>query len=282
MSTPQHPTDEQLSAALDGQDPGASAHASGCSACAARLDALRAVIGLVAAPVPVDEVARERAIAAALSAPMAAPGAIGLTPVGPDRRRWRNPGMGTALAAVAALILVLLIVPRLGFSGGDKADTAARSADEQVAAGGSAEALTQAAVDGGDLGAVADSRSLGDLVAPSLRGTGDANASAPEAGATTAGRDVAAASTTTTRGAVFDAAPARAKALVGRAPCADVVAKEYSRGLGPLLYSASLTWQGKPAVVLGYRIAQPTGTLDFRLFVLARPPACTLLTAVSL
>ena len=68
--TPPHPTDEDLSALLDGEAADATAaHAGSCPMCGARLAELEAVAAAVGAPVPspTDE-DRDAAVATALAA----------------------------------------------------------------------------------------------------------------------------------------------------------------------------------------------------------------------
>ena len=286
-----HPTDEQLSAALDGEDPGASRHAESCEACQARLAALRAVVEAVSLAPPVDELARERAIAAALDTPMAPVGPIGLDNAGQPRGWGRSPGVGVALGAAAALIAVLLLVPRLA-GGRDNADTAASARRDDKASGmTAADAVAgPATVDGGDLGEVSDPRALSALVSPAIGSTGG-GAGAGASSNALSGESSEAASTTTSPGPAATTVPGvgaapqtasgtSARIHTGAVTCASAVAKDYSQGLGPLLYTATVRWQGKNAVVLAYRLAAPTGTLDYRVFVLARS-GCALLTVVS-
>jgi len=111
MNTPQHPTDEQLSAALDGHDPGAADHAASCPACAARLHDLRRVQALVAQAPALDDAARERAIGAALDAAVTAP-AASIRAVPEPRRLWaeRRGGLLAAAAVVAVVANGLTLV----------------------------------------------------------------------------------------------------------------------------------------------------------------------------
>ena len=64
--------------------------------------------------------------------------------------------------------------------------------------------------------------------------------------------------------------------------CAAETRATYGRGLGPLVYTARLRWQGRPAVLLAYRLeAAPAGPLDHRAFVVAER-GCELLVVQSL
>ena len=64
--------------------------------------------------------------------------------------------------------------------------------------------------------------------------------------------------------------------------CAPQTRDSYGQGLGPLVYTATLRWQGVPAVALAYRVAgDQGGGLDHRVFVMSRSD-CQLLMAQSL
>ena len=66
------------------------------------------------------------------------------------------------------------------------------------------------------------------------------------------------------------------------AACAPETRGNYGQGLGPLVYTARLRWQGVPAVTLAYRVAAAgTGRLDHRVFVVSAT-GCQLLVAQSL
>ena len=68
----------------------------------------------------------------------------------------------------------------------------------------------------------------------------------------------------------------------GDPPCAQATRAEFGQGVGPLVYAASLRWQGTPAVVLAYRVAEPAAPgLDHRVFVMSRR-GCRLLVTQSL
>jgi hypothetical protein len=263
-----HPTDEQLSASLDGHDDGAAAHAVGCETCQARLAELRSVIALVAQVPPVDDVARERALALAVDTPMAPD--IGLAR--PGQSRVRGGRAGVWLAAAAAVVLVLLAVPLLTRGGGHDPVASRDSADEaseKSAGAGGATAASDGLRYGGDLGDFSDPSKLRDVVAPALESFGAGQAvSGPS--------DAASPSTTTTGG------PQSPAVLSSGLPsCADVVARDYGGGLGPLVYTASVRWNRTPAVVLAYLVAGASGGLDHRVYVLSTD-RCTLLNVFSL
>ena len=64
--------------------------------------------------------------------------------------------------------------------------------------------------------------------------------------------------------------------------CAPETRATYGRGLGSMVYTARLRWQGAPAVALAYRVREPAGgRLDHRLFVVSRE-GCQLLVTQSL
>jgi hypothetical protein len=64
--------------------------------------------------------------------------------------------------------------------------------------------------------------------------------------------------------------------------CAGEARATYGKGLGPLVYAASLRWQGTPAVLLTYRVdGARAGGLDHRALVLSRA-GCQLLVVQTL
>jgi len=66
------------------------------------------------------------------------------------------------------------------------------------------------------------------------------------------------------------------------ASCSVETRESYGQGLGPLVYTARLRWQGVPAMALAYRVAgAPNASLDHRVFVVSRA-GCQLLVAQSL
>lgn len=273
MNNPQapgaHPTDEQLSAALDGQDPGAAEHAIGCAQCQSRLDDLRAVVDLVSQPPPIDPAARDRAVAAAVATTAVTAPITSLPPPG-ARGRFRWNALAAAAVVVIAAAVSLPLVLR-GSSAKKTASTAAASGRARV-------------VNGGDLGDVSDSTALLNKVGPELGSEGASGAGAG-AGPMSAGAGSGAAASTTTgpfgqpeAGRAPTAARTRAP---GSADCAATVAQQYGQGLGPLVYQASARYAGTPAQVLAYVLASPQGRLDHRVFVMSDAD-CTLLTVLSL
>jgi hypothetical protein len=139
-ATPDHLSDEILSALLDG-DPeisvaalgnvDAAAHLRACDRCAGRQAELAgARAALAAAPVdPLDELTRRRlvatALAAAESAPAGAAPAASAVPIGRGRWARRHPGLvGSAAAAVLAVLVGVPFVLDNGAPGGGEALTA--------------------------------------------------------------------------------------------------------------------------------------------------------------
>ncbi|MDQ1445446.1 MAG: hypothetical protein QOI20_1910 [Acidimicrobiaceae bacterium] len=286
--TDAHPTDEQLSAALDGADQAAADHAAGCPSCRTRLAQLQAVATAVAVPpAPLDQLAKERAMAQALASARGA-SARNESTVSLSARR-RVPGwVGIAAAVLVALVVVPLLV-RDGPSGND---VASKSTGQGSAADVASEV---AAADGGDLGSVDDAQALRAIVAPGLgqsMAAGGAGSAADSTGAAgqgaarpNAGRGPAASPTSTTVPAAPQAqnAPASGLTTGGRPnpPCASTTRQRYGQGLASLVYAATLTWQGTPAVALGYSVTTSGGSLNHRVFVLARS-TCIVLTVLSL
>ena len=295
-----HLDDEQLSASLDGEPgPGADAHLGTCRACAGRRDALAAVRRAVATPPPGPAAGvADRVVAAAAAAfaeergddrvvPLRRPAAAA-EPVPPARRAPAPPPPGRrrvptwAMAAAALVAAVVVAVPVLSSldSGDDTRETAA--------APGSAEATVAeevAVLDGGDLGDQADAGALTQVLGRAVTGTptGDSSFAAAPAPASDDARTAsgAEASPTEDSGPPATVAP-QTTATAGRRsspPCAAEARAEFGSRLGPLLYSALLRWQGTPAVVLAYRLAEPGSPgLDHTAFVMSRE-GCRLLVA---
>jgi hypothetical protein len=298
--TEPHPDDESLSAALDGEDAAAATHVAGCASCLARTEAFRATSLAVASDRPGMAAAglADRAVGAALAAfqaeragtdPSAADADRGAGNVVPlpsrsardkDIFTSRAPAAGGRrvpgwlMGVAAALLAVLVAVPVLTRGGDDDdLDTAARTmATESVA--------PAAPIEGGDLGDQSDQLALGTLV------TGAISGNAPERAAPSAAADQA----TATRGpevagqvqageatgpsptspSTFAATPPPVADPNAAAACQKVVTDDYANGLGPLIYRATLRWQGKPAVLLAYELADTSAAgPDHRAFVMA-------------
>lgn len=248
MSAP-HPDDEQLSAALDGHHGEALAHAEGCATCTARLAELRAVAALVGAPVPTPPA--DAAVAAALRA-------AAVTPLRPRSRR------GPFALAAAALVLVVLAALSVITRDDHHRDTMA--ADTGAGSAAMEGAVADELGDQSDPTALAE-RLRGVVEAPVVADNAQATRNSGEGGASAGSAPVA--------------APERRALQAGDGagtPCEPTVAQEYNAGLGPLVYTASLRWEGTPAVALVYRIEGAAGSLDHRVLVMARPD-CRLLVA---
>ncbi len=136
--------DELASALLDGEVAGPS---SVDPALAARVEEFRRAADAIGAPVPIDDVVRERAIEAALAefdapatsdpadtAPVA--GTIATTAAMPRRSRWL-PALAGAAAAVVVLIGAVAVLQR-----DDSSSTDAASVAEQAPAAGASTAAT--------------------------------------------------------------------------------------------------------------------------------------------
>jgi hypothetical protein len=209
-----HPSDEELSAHLDGDAPDLAAHIDGCAVCRARVADLRVVISLVAAPPsPPDDATREVAVAAAL------------------RSRATPAPKRLALFAAAAAVVVALGVATPLLLRHDQPKQTATALSGKTSSGASAGAGTSAdrsadalaTVDGGDIGDQSDPAVVGGLVSkaavPPL-------APAPDKGADTGPPSGLAATAT--------AAP-----FVCTPPA----------GGGQVVYRARLRWQGVAAEV---------------------------------
>lgn len=301
MNSP-HLDDEALSAHLDeppGPDATAPAHIDGCRQCRSRLDALHAVRLALAAPVPGpgnDE--RDRAIAAAMSAwdqaraggdeEVAAGPAGAITTIDAGRRRRSR--VLVAAAVVAALVAAPLVV----LGGGD------RNTTETAGMADRGSGVEVAERDGGDLGELSDPTELGRAVRGALPGAVSeealASPSPSPAGAGTEAQphvtgtevqpnvagDGQRAAARPPPGEAQDAAGTTLRRRAVNPPCAAATRVAYGRGMGDLVYSALLEWQGTPAVALAYRLANPGSPgLDYRLFVVARRD-CQLLVVQSL
>lgn len=258
MSAP-HLDDDTLSAHLDGEDidPAAGAHLDRCAECRARLGALGGAAAAIGAAVPpVATAVREAAVARALAAADDTP-----------RSRW------PVLWGAAAAVLVAL----LGVSFATGRDGRDRDADTTTLAGG------PAVVDGGDLGELDDARALADAVGPAIEpatadtaegsgaqkyslDSGQASTGAPAAGGSTR--------------SATDGGDAKTSARADPY-CLRTVATTYGSGLGPLVYRATVRWGGTPAIAVAYRLAEPKGALDHRVYVLATDD-CRLLVAQTL
>lgn len=246
--TDPHLDDDALSAHLDGLDAGP--HLAACADCRARLDALAAAAAAIGAPVglPPESVVDD-AVARALDAEARGP------------RR-------TVLVALAAAVLVVLGVVGVALVGDEErpsdSDTAALSDDsgEALAAGDAAAAPAD------DLGELGDENELRNRVKAVIE--------PPPTTTTTV--DGAQVQESMGAPAARTASGGGSVARAGDPYCEQAVAKELDRGLGALVYRATLRWNGTPAVAVAYRLERASGELDHRLYVLTSG-SCDLLVA---
>lgn len=282
-----HPDDELLSAALDGEpEPGTTAHLGGCDACLARLDALdrvRRAVGTGPGPTPADVADRALGAAAAAwageQAAAAAPVPTPLPtppPAGGDdnvvplpRRRDRRTFPRWAIGAVAALVAVLLAVPIVL---DDDSDTGQRTASAPTGdAAGNAPSLDAGVVEGGELGSLSDPAALREQLLRAVPGAVAQRAAAPPAA------DEAA--DTLAAPAPEAAAPNAGGAGAAATACRAEVRAEFGGRLGALLYAASLRWQDTDAVVLAYRLADTSAPGPDHLAVVIARDDCRLLAS---
>jgi len=249
MNAGPHLDDDALSAHLDGLDAGP--HLAACGECRARLDGLAAAAAAIGAPpaMPTPSVI-DAAVDRALDAEARGP------------RR-------TVLVALAAAVLVVLGVVSAALVGDEErpsdSDTAALS-DESTAGQDAAGDVAFAE----DLGELDDQQELRDRVRTVVEPP-PTTTTAPGSGGEV--KESVGAPMAATAG---DSSAVRTS---GKDPyCEQAVAEELDRGLGPLVYRATLRWNGTPAVAVAYRVEDASGELDHRLFVLASG-SCELLVA---
>jgi len=255
-----HPDDEALSAHLDGEAPEWESHVRSCPSCQARLAAFGRVAAAVGtAPPALRPGGGDDAVARALAVARPAPS-------------WRSRRLVVAAAGIAAAVLVAGGVAALvGRSGSSSSKFAAASRRSGPVASNFIEA--------GDIGDLADDKTLKARVEPSLFATeagASAAAPAPAAGG-------AAPQTSGQPSAKSDAL--RSAAAAGPLPC-EAKARALQPGAQVLVYRASARWQGTPAVVFGFTAASPTPTRPSgkpsptRVYVMARS-GCRLLVFQS-
>ncbi|HUP70440.1 MAG TPA: hypothetical protein VM142_11585 [Acidimicrobiales bacterium] len=288
-----HLNDEQLSAHLDGEDHDATGHLGSCGECEGRLASLLLVSSLVGGAVPdAPDDAREAAVQAARKAWEAVDRSEGESDRAEEaevtslERRRRVPRWVLPIAAAAAALLIAVPVVQTLRDDEGAGQSAVPLEDRGAAGGPDAEST---GVDGGDLGEQSDPAGLARAIRGALPGAASEAALAapapPVAGGTTATgeRDTSGPPTS----AAMQAEPYSPNAVTktgrfGERPCADVVRTSYGQGLGPLVYTALVSWQGTPAVVLAYRLADAGAPgLDYRVLVMARQD-CRLLVGQSL
>lgn len=211
MST-SHPSDEELSAHLDGEAPEVGAHVATCAACRSRLDDLRRAAALVGAPPPpAAEWARDDAIARALA------------DRGGDARRRRL----TLFAAAAAVVVASGIATPLLLRGGEHRTTTALSqskgTSDQARFGAEAGSTAVAPLVASDLGDQSDPDALSRLVSAAITPNGKAEAAG---GGSSAGAVAGSAPSPSPQSTIACTAPVDGAQVV---------------------YQATLRWKGTPA-----------------------------------
>lgn len=229
--TSAHLDDDTVSALLDGEATAEeAAHAEGCDACGARLARFRDAAARIGDPGPVDEVARERAVAAALGARV--------VPLG-TRRRGLPPWL---VGAAALIVLALVLVPLLGDTGEDEADSLATgdvaARDEGSAGDDAAQQESAAAPEAGAAGTTLGMRA-NEPVAGGHLGEVD--------GSNIAGR---------VRAALLGPSPSaagggEASTTTGAAPCEEAL-RALDAGLGNLRLTGTAEVAGRRATVVVY------------------------------
>lgn len=293
-----HLDDEDLSALLDGEagDERSVAHLASCSSCGARHQALAGARDALrsAAVAPLAGAVLDRLVSAALEAPAEAPTPAPVVPIDRSRARGRrlsSPPPAWLLGAVASIAVLAGLAGLLRAGGGDDDDRsltdsalpAEESAGDDAFAEGGVENEAAAAVDPelvtADLGDIGDAAAL------------TAALDAPNAQAFAAGRAVAGDDTSSD---ADEAAPAAPTTLVGptagaggrvaagaapagtRAQCRAEAEAAGDGRLGPLQATAVLRWEGRPAEVLVFALAEPVDGFSRQALVLGRP-GCALL-----
>lgn len=286
MTPTDHPSDEDLSALLDGER-GASAHVETCAACQTRVDELRSASLAVGAPVAIPvPAARDAAVARAVA-----------EVISPPRQsrfpQWRMPVVrgsllagGAAFTAVAAAIVFFVFAGSRTHPSSNQAllkqkasEPAATSTSGGLAytVGGIPNGRTESAAPGAaaagtgalppspglatDLGDVRDGAALRARVGPAVHrsGTSEQRTAAASGGAPTP----AAAPQRDASASAAEVPPPYA----GPPPPCEAAA----RSLGPikdrLVYAAAARWQGTPAVVLAF-VPEPPAAGPVRVYVM--------------
>lgn len=257
MTMADHLNDDALSAILDGDEVPGADHTATCASCRGRLDALSAAAAAVGAPpAPPDPGRREAAVAAALAAAGATDdgtatagagaeeepaGAVATLPRRRSAPRW-------LLAAAAAIAVAALAVPLATSDDGDDR-VATSSGDHDTFAGGAGGGAatsegTPGVADGGDLGAIGAGTDLRPVVHQALDGRERG------AGLTADGTGLDASSSAgTEESTAADRAPSSAAAAP--VACLDA-ARDRHGAVGSLVFRATATFDGRPAVVLAF------------------------------
>jgi hypothetical protein len=283
MTPTDHPSEEDLSALLDGER-GASAHVEACAACQTRVDQLRAAAVAVGAPVALpDRATRDAAIARAVAAAT-------LPARARSRERWIVRARRPLLAGGAALTAVAAAAAFFVFAGSNK------EGSKQVALKNKLGAPAPSSTTGGLAYTVGGYGAAGSAERPPARAAAGTGALPPQASLANLGdvpdgaslrarvgpavhrsgtreQRAAAASGSASGGTPSPmAAPAAAPAQDTSASSGDVPppytgppppCEAAARSLGPtkdrLVYAAAAKWQGTPAVVLAFVPEPPAG-----------------------
>jgi hypothetical protein len=275
-----HPDFEDLSAYHDGEAPEWAAHVAVCDACNETVKALASLTAAVAEPLPAtplagaeasgapDPVGRAAAaVAAASTDPEAPEGRAGPPPAAapplqpapvPSRGRW----LAAAVAAAAVVVVVAGLTTVLRRSTTPDSTTTAAGrpqstelARPETAVGGPAPPADSAAdspataVVGGDLGDVPDAATLLAKVGPLLasgRGAAGVPAAPP------------------VRSSVPGVPDVPEPRVVGTRPC-EIEARAGRASLGDVVYVATASSGGRPAVVLGFAPASGVGPVTVEM-----------------
>jgi hypothetical protein len=299
QAPPPHLDDEDLSALLDGEagDGRAAAHLAACPSCSARRaslagarDALRG-----ATVAPLAGAVLDRLVATALEAPaeaVAPASTARVAPIGRGRgRRLSSPPPAWLVGAVASIAVLAGLAGLLRSGGGSdddaglsdvalRAEESGGDAFDQSTAENEAAAAVDPELVTADLGDVADAASL------------TAALDAPDTQAFSAGRTVAGDATSADADEAAEAAPTTGPAAPAgaggsataagappdgaRAQCRAEAEAAGGGRLGPLQATAVLRWEGRPAEVLVFALAEPADGFSRQALVLARP-GCALL-----
>jgi len=219
MST-SHPSDDDLSAHLDGEAPEVAAHVAACAVCRSRVEDLRRAAALVAGtPPPQPETqAREAAIARAMAAGTGA----------------RSRRLALLAAAAAVVVAAGVATPLLLRDGGQHRTSTALSSPQaasgQVRAGAEDKSAGVAAApfDGGDIGDQSDPAALSSLVSAVV--TRSAGSQTAVGGPTAAG----------------SAGSSAARSPAAPAPPTTIACSAPADG-AQVIYRATLRWKGAPA-----------------------------------
>jgi hypothetical protein len=298
MTPTDHPSEEDLSALLDGE-PGAAAHVETCAACQTRVGQLRAAAVAVGAPVAIPKRAtRDAAIARAVAEVIASPRRSR------SRQGWMPGIRGSLLAGGAAFTAVAAAIVFFVFAGsthhpssnqallrqkaGEPAATSTSGGLAYAVGGlpnGRTESAARSATAGAgalptppslatDLGDVPDGDALRARVGPAVHRSGTREQRA--AGTAAASGGGSASGGTPSPMAAPAAPPQDSSASSGDVPPPysgpPPPCEAAARSAGPtkdrLIYAANAKWQDKtPAVVLAF-VPEPPAAGPVRVYVM--------------